>query len=238
MSKIKINTKYKAKSISYGGNRDLNNVYFIVIHYTAGNGDTAEADARYFATGNTRTAGAHFFVDKAGKIYQSIAMNKIAWSVGGDKYSDCAKTGGGKFYGQCTNTNSVSIELCDCMKDTNYEQLLATRELVQYIQKKCPNAKHIIRHFDVTGKYCPAPMMGKNNAKWNRVHDFLIGKYEFTAKVIKPTKIKMKPKNLAKTVGKLKPKQAIKVIKEQGNWGQINYQGNTYWIKLHNIKMV
>lgn len=159
-------TKIKAKSISYGAKRDKNNVKYIVIHYTLGNGDTAVNCGNYFALVNNRHAGAHFFVDQKGNIVKSIDMNRIAWAVGGSKYTDCAKTGGGTLYGKCTNANSVSIELCDNLKkDPSEAQIKAVKELVVYIRKNCPNAKRIVRHFDVTGKYCPKRMMDKK--KWN-----------------------------------------------------------------------
>ena len=158
--------KIPAKSISYSPvKRDKKNVRYIVIHYTAGDRDTAVADGLYFKNGNTRQAGAHFFVGQDGTVVKSIDMNRIAWAVGGKKYSDCSKTGGGKFYGQCTNANSVSIELCDNLKrDPSKLQREAVKELIAYIRKHCPNATTIIRHFDVTGKYCPARMM--DNVKW------------------------------------------------------------------------
>lgn len=38
--------------------------------------------------------------------------------------------------------------------------------LVKYIQKYCPNAKTIIRHWDVNGKDCPQIMVGKDNEEW------------------------------------------------------------------------
>ena len=166
---IKINKKI-AKSISYGSKRSLKDVKYIVIHYTAGKGDTAKNNATYFATGNTRQAGAHFFVDKQGEIWKSINMNRIAWSVGG-KYS--LSNGAGKYYGKCTNANSVSIELCDCCTNTNKKQKLATRKLIRHIQKKCPNVKTIIRHWDVNGKSCPLPMIGTDNKKWIKFLAFI-----------------------------------------------------------------
>ena len=62
-------------------------------------------------------------------------------------------------------TNSVSIELCDNLeKDPSKEQIKAVKELIGYIRKKCPNAKKVVRHFDVTGKHCPARMM--TDKKW------------------------------------------------------------------------
>ena len=94
---IKIHKKL-AKSISYDTSkkRSLNSIKYIVIHYTGNKGDTAKGNATYFATSNTRQAGAHFFVDKGGKIYKSINMNRIAWAVGG-KYS--TSNGAGSYYG-------------------------------------------------------------------------------------------------------------------------------------------
>lgn len=147
--------KKLAKAISYGDDRSLESVKHIVIHYTGNKGDTAENNAIFYATSNTRKAGFHYAVDKQGKIYESVPINRIAWAVGGFYSKD---GGAGTYYGKCTNANSVSIELCDCLKDVGWEQMLAVRELVKYIQKKCPNAKTIIRHWDVNGKTCPAPM--------------------------------------------------------------------------------
>lgn len=72
-----------AKSISYGEERSLDTVKYIVIHYTGNKGDTAKNNADYFANSNTRSAGAHFFVDKAGKVYKSVNMNRSAYAVGG-----------------------------------------------------------------------------------------------------------------------------------------------------------
>lgn len=157
--------KIKAKSISYGSKRDLRSIKYIVIHYTAGNGDTAENCGNYFATINNRQAGAHFFVDQNGSVVKSIDMSRIAWAVGGSRYSDYKKTGGATYYGKCANANSISIELCDNLKkDPSEKQIAAVKELIEYIRKHCPNARSIIRHFDVTGKYCPAKMMDEK--KW------------------------------------------------------------------------
>ena len=167
---MKMTTKY-AKSISYGNKRPLSNIKYIVIHYTGNKGDTAQNNLDYFANGNTRQAGAHFFVDKKGKVGKSIAMNRTAWAVGGDHRS--GRKGEAAYFGKCTNTNSVSIELCDMCLKTNWEQMYATRKLVKYIQSKCPNAKTIIRHWDVNGKNCPAPFIGNGNEKWTEFKRFI-----------------------------------------------------------------
>lgn len=148
----------KAKPISYGSKRNKKNVLFIVIHYTGNKGDTAIGNASYFAYRNVWSVGAHFFVDRSGNVVKSIPMNFTAWSVGGKKITG---TKGGKFYGLCKNSNSVSIELCDIVdKLPSEKQIAAVKKLVKYIRKNCPNAKTIVRHYDVTGKACPASMLG------------------------------------------------------------------------------
>lgn len=155
----------KANKNAYGGTRPLDAVKYIVIHYTAGDKDTALNEVRYFADSNTRNAGAHFFIDQDGDYIKSVAMKHIAWSVGGSKYADTPQTGGGKLYGKVTNANSVSIELCgNLKKDPSKAQIEAVKKVIKYIRKNCPNAKTVVRHFDVTGKHCPLRMM--DNKKW------------------------------------------------------------------------
>lgn len=155
----------KAKPISYSpAKRKRIDVKYIVIHYTAGNGDTAVNEGNYFKNVNTRAAGAHFFVDQRGDIVKTIPLNHAAWAVGGTMYTN---TNGGKYYRRCTNFNSVSIELCDNLaKDPSRAQIRAVRKVIKYIKRFCPNAKTIIRHYDVTGKLCPARMV--DELKWKK----------------------------------------------------------------------
>lgn len=226
--------KRLAKSISYGGKRRLKDIKYIPIHYTGNKGDTAKNNADYFATSNTRRAGAHFFADKKGEIWKSINMNRTAWAVGG-KYS--LSDGAGSYYGKCTNENSVSIELCDCVSGTSWEQMLATRKLVQYIQKKCPNAKTIIRHWDVNGKNCPAPMIGINNEKWTLFHRFITKGYKFKAVVMQKAAVRSSAKitanNKIKSVNK---GTVLNIVELKGNFGRL--KGKEQWISLSKIKEI
>lgn len=164
----------QAKKISYGGDRPLSGIRYIVIHYTGNNGDTAKGNASYFhrEDGNQRNAGAHFFVDQGGDVYQTVKLKYKAWSVGGDIVT--RKNGAAILHGTCTNTNSVSIELCDCAKkDPSAKMIKAVRGVIDYIRESCPNAKTICRHWDVTGKSCPARMTGATAAGRKRWKDFL-----------------------------------------------------------------
>lgn len=163
MKKIQASSKcYSSKK------RDKKKVNYIVIHYTGVKGDTAENEGRVFARNTSRSAGAHFFIDRKGNVVKSIDLNRTAWAVGGKKWSDCASTGGGKFYHTVTNSNSVSIELCDIVdQDPSEAQIKATKDTIRYIKKHCPNIYFICRHFDVNGKHCPARYL--KNTKWAKL---------------------------------------------------------------------
>jgi hypothetical protein len=94
----------------------------------------------------------------------SRVKNKAVISV---NYNNLAK-----YYKICTNTNSISIELCDTVKDGSYnvsERTLNNAiELTRNLMKKYNiPIENVIRHFDVTGKGCPAYYV--DNAKWNMV---------------------------------------------------------------------
>lgn len=156
---------------NYGGNRATSTIKYIVIHYTANDGDSDEANGNYFRN-NKVSASAHYFVDDD-SITNSVQDNYVGYSVGGSKYKDCATTGGGKFYGKCTNANSLSIELCDTIKNsTIYPSQKTIDNAIDFCKLKMVqygiSKNNVIRHFDVNGKHCPAYWCGnaKNNGLW------------------------------------------------------------------------
>lgn len=164
MVKIKVNL---ANSKNYGGERDLRNIKYIVVHYTGNDGDSDESNANYFKT-HVVQASAHYFVD-GNSITQSVLDDRVAYSVGGKKWTDCAKTGGGNLYGVVTNANSISVELCDEVKNGKADFTEATIrnaiDLIRLLMKKYNiDLNHVVRHFDVNGKHCPVPFM--NAATW------------------------------------------------------------------------
>ena len=186
---IKISS-YPASKENYGGTRSLSNIKYIVLHYTANDGDTAMSNAKYFASGS-RGASAHYFVDSK-NIVQSVKDNFVAWAVGGNKYNDVAKTGGGKFYGKCTNSNSLSIEICDDIKNNAIYPTEATInnvvELVRTLMKKYNiNISNVIRHFDVTGKKCHMYWCGdsQKNAIWISIKNRIVEEEKVVKQSIK-----------------------------------------------------
>ena len=150
---------------NYGGARRLNQIKYLVIHYTGNDGDRDESNGRYFQN-HIVGASAHFFVD-GDSITQSVPDDHVAWSVGGKKYPG---TKGGKWYGKCTNNNSISIELCDEVKNGRYDFSEATlknaADLTRMLMQRYNiPAENVIRHYDVVGKICPAPFVN-DEAAW------------------------------------------------------------------------
>lgn len=145
-----------------GGMRTAKDIQYLVYHYTGNDGDHAAANAKYYRDTIVR-ASAHYFVDDT-DVYCSVPDLVIAWAVGGKRWTDCAKTGGGTLHGVVTNTNSISIEMCDTVRDG---QIMATERTLdraatlgrELMEKYSIPLKNVVRHFDVTGKHCPAYFM-------------------------------------------------------------------------------
>ena len=117
--------KHLAHRSNYGDKRSTSDIAYIAIHFTANDGDHDEGNANYFASPRNPKASAHYFVDDD-SVTQSVPDDYVAYSVGGSKYTDCAKTGGGKLYGISTNRNTLNIEMCDAVKDGTIKAQEAT----------------------------------------------------------------------------------------------------------------
>ena len=156
-----------AASGNYGGSRNASQIRYLVYHYTGNDGDTAANNATYFQRKIVK-ASAHYFVDDT-TVYRSVPELKIAWSVGGSKYANADKTGGGTMYGVITNTNSLSIEMCDTIRNGVYQASEATLANAAALgralmEKYGIPIENVYRHFDVTGKHCPSYLI--NAQKW------------------------------------------------------------------------
>ncbi len=156
-----------AASGNYGGSRNASQIRYLVYHYTGNDGDKAANNAKYFQN-NIVKASAHYFVDDT-TVWRSVPDLKVAWSVGGSKYANADKTGGGTMYGIITNTNSISIEMCDTIRNGVYQASEATLANAAALgrtlmEKYGIPIENVYRHFDVTGKHCPSYLV--NAQKW------------------------------------------------------------------------
>lgn len=125
-------------------------VEYIVIHYTSNQGDTAKNNADYFAREKVG-ASAHYFCDE-NEIWQSVKDTDTAWHCGAKTYR----------HPECRNANSIGVEICMNNKKGNVRRgsIATAAELVRYLmQRYSVPVDRVIRHYDVTGKYCPGPMV-------------------------------------------------------------------------------
>lgn len=140
--------------------RKSSDIQYIVIHYTANDGDTARNNLNYYHE-NVVKASAHFFVDDK-EVCCSVPWYFRAWHCGGKKYPYGQ---GGSMFGLCTNANSIGIELCSrkTEKGIYYFTDSVLERAAEFTAQQMKNyglsIDRVIRHYDVTGKYCPAPMV-------------------------------------------------------------------------------
>lgn len=121
----------------------------IAVHFTATTA-SARNNAIYFSRNSRQGASAHYFIDDISEeIYQSVRDEDTAWAVG-DWNMNC---------------RSISIEVVSAGEDFAAVEIQKLAWLVQALMAKygIPWGR-VIRHYDVTGKRCPAPYV--DEAKW------------------------------------------------------------------------
>lgn len=145
-------------------------IKYIVIHYVGATGG-AKANCEYYA-GEYVGASAHYYVGFDGEVWQSVEDHNTAWHCG---------TKGVYVHPECRNSNSIGIEMCVRFKGDPKKKYADSRdwyfedetvktaiELTKELMKKYDiDSKHVIRHYDVTGKICPNPYVyNHTNHTW------------------------------------------------------------------------
>lgn len=159
-------------------------IEYIVIHYTANQGDTAKNNADYFAREYVG-ASANYFCDET-SVWNSVKDTDTAWHCGGGLQSSIGAT----FFGKCKNSNSIGVEICMNDKAGNVRQgsIDTAAELTRFLMNKYKiPADCVIRHYDVTGKNCPAPMVSDISI-WNAFKAVLVAEKEEEMKVYRYVK--------------------------------------------------
>ena len=142
-------------------------VRYIVMHYTANNGDTARNNCDYYHRVGGLQASAHYFVDEHGAM-QSVREGDTAWHCGARAY----------WHPECRNGNSIGIEMCSRKRaDGSYyikpETVANAAALAKDIMQRYGiDSDHVLRHYDVTGKRCPMPWVD-DQAQWVAFKDML-----------------------------------------------------------------
>lgn len=137
---------------------------FIVMHYSGGTIDTDENNGEYFGRERVEVSANVFVDDDSATV--SVPLTATAYHCGKD-YS------GGKapYWGKCTNRNSIGIEMCgianDKVLDMRNKTIKNTINYTKKLMKKygIPRSR-VVRHYDVCGKICPAPLVN-NPMAWD-----------------------------------------------------------------------
>lgn len=161
--------------------RQKSDISWIVCHYVGALGG-ARDNAEYYGNNNVG-ASADFFVGHKGEIFQTNDYYKgYSWHCGGGN--------DGKYFGSCTNRNSIGIEICVRKvssatmnaedRDWYFEDATvdACAELAALMMMELDiDLSHVIRHYDVNYKMCPAPFV-QNEDAWTAFKKKISSKYK------------------------------------------------------------
>lgn len=182
----------------------------IILHYTANPGASADNHRRYFGNGGGgRYAGAHIFIDSKESLC-IVPLNEVCYHA-----NDNQRYVGGKPYrgasnklGSNANLSTIGIEMC--IEKDGTIAAATFNQAVDVTSDLCKkyglDTDDLYRHYDVTGKNCPAPWVSKSS-EWTRfknaVKAKLGGKTVTTASKGKETVAHKKVKGTIKTLDKL-----------------------------------
>ena len=236
----------KLTTVNFNNTNNTSRIKYIVIHYVGALGG-AEANCNYYKSVN-RGASAHYFVGFEGEVWQCVEDADVAWHCGAKSYK----------HSSCRNSNSIGIEMCvrkrstasmsSADKDWYFEAATvnSTIELVKELMAKYNiPASNVIRHYDVTGKVCPAPYVHDEKA-WNEFKNRLTGEAPakeitsnnnfptcpFTVKVIIDDLNYRKAPSMQGAVVGQTGKGTFTIVEVSGGWGRL--KSNIGWIYLEN----
>ncbi|HIS31132.1 MAG TPA: amidase [Candidatus Limivivens intestinipullorum] len=135
---------------------------YIAIHYLGVVGQNNKVEAGGY--------GAHYYIYWDGTIYQAAKHDAILWQVGTAGYYT-------QKHPEARNSNTIGIELCPKCdgnasnpSDPYWYFTTETQEAcVQLVKKLMQDlgipASHVLRHYDIVNKHCPAPYVNNNKYK-------------------------------------------------------------------------
>ena len=148
-------------------------IKYLAIHFTAGSSSKEGRAMTTKRTFETRNASADFCVDDRDIVqFNPDPRNYYCWAVGDKRQI----TGGASLNGIALNKNTISIEICSSCKpgfsvaNANHEGWYFTEAALNNAVKlakilmKTYNIpiERVVRHYDITGKLCPA-LVGWND---------------------------------------------------------------------------
>lgn len=176
----------------YIPSKERNTMKYLVNHYLGAVGNCSNISNKGYGT--------QFYVHQDGSQHQATRVDAVLWQVG---------TKNGYKHPYARNSNCIGIEMC-CFCDGDKtkagpdwwfseETMISTAALDVYLMRKYNiPIDHLLRHYDVTGKTCPAPFVHNNgyHGTWT---------WEFFKKVVKAvldgTEVSSEPSEQFKAIG-------------------------------------
>lgn len=186
------NERFKTRYHSARGHR----IKWIVVHYT-GTAASALANARAIEKELKDPRSTHYFVDGE-QVLAVVPESRAAWHVGSPDKPDTPPEKLKKL--PVFNGNAIGVDLCEDKlvydsqhksvgdRDWYFDELTEATgaELIASIMRRYSiDLDHVVRHYDVTEKWCPRPFVGDDinvvykesgNQRW-RQFKALIGEY-------------------------------------------------------------
>lgn len=197
-----------------------NGIDGIVMHYTANNGGTARNHKNYFNNLRGTYASAQLFVDDIEALC-IMPLNEVAYHANEISKYNADGSRYRPLYSKIGNANysTIGVEMCldkngNITEKTFQNTVKAVKELIA----KYPNVTRnkIWRHYDVTGKNCPAPWVAKPS-ELERFKDAVFGKTSGSNSAAKPSTPSVKPNtNKISEDGMFGPSTANKAMKYEG----------------------
>lgn len=148
-------------------------IRYLAIHFTAGSSSQGGRAMNVKRTFETSPASADFCVDDRDIVqFNPDPRNYYCWAVGDKRQI----TGGASLNGIALNKNTISIEICSSCK-SGFSVANANHEGWYFTEASINNAiklakilmktynipvERVVRHYDITGKLCPA-LVGWND---------------------------------------------------------------------------
>lgn len=177
-----------------------NGIDGIVMHYTANNGGTARNHKNYFNNLKGNYASAQLFIDDIEALC-IIPLNEVAYHANEISKYNADGSRYRPLYSKIGNANysTIGVEMCldkngNITEKTFQNAVKAVKELIA-IYPHITREK-IWRHFDVTGKNCPAPWVAKPS-ELERFKDAVFGKTSGSNSTAKPSTPSAKPSTSA-----------------------------------------
>jgi N-acetylmuramoyl-L-alanine amidase len=146
----------------------------IVIHWIGPYTQTIEQVVAWWNSGR-EYGSAHYVIDSKGEIHSTIPEDEIAYHNGHFAKNDCYTP----FINSkgLQNYYSIGVEMVPVLRDSKWtfseETHNSAVELVRALLRKYSLLpRDVIRHYDVSGKNCPAPFVEDKNA-WLEFKDSL-----------------------------------------------------------------